>query len=246
MGEANFCVYDKLNIAVEEAYKVLRTNIQFTGVDKQIKTITIASYNPQEGKTTISINLAISMARAGLKVLLVDADLRKPMTMKRLGSAVNTGLSNYIAGYATIEDVLNRTNVENLYYIACGPKPTNPSELIASYAFTNFLKLMEEQFDMIIIDTPPLGSVIDCAIVAAQTDGTLLVIGANEIEYQNAKSMKEQLEKVNANILGVILNKLDKGVYRNYCNYNNLYSKEKQMNKNWFKSMKEGRKASVL
>lgn len=157
MAHVNFNVYARLNSPVEEAYKVLRTNIQFCGVDKKIKTVAITSCNPGEGKSTTAINLSVSFARSGKKVLLIDADLRKPMAMKRLGSNFNSGLSNYITRFAKLEEIMNTTNIENLTYIPCGPKPPNPAELLGTQVFSDFLKDMEERFYIIIIDTPPLG-----------------------------------------------------------------------------------------
>lgn len=212
-------VKEQLHMPVEEAYKVLRTNIQFCGFDKNIKTIAVTSYSPGEGKTTTSINLAMSMAKSGLKTLLVDADLRKPMLAKHLGDGSERGLTNLISGSVSIEDIITRTEMENFYFIACGPKPPNPAEIIGSSRFGEFVEAVRGQFDMVIFDTPPLGSVIDCAILSAQVDGTVLVIASNTVEYANAQKVKEQLEKVNARILGVVLNKMKKSEYRYYYNY---------------------------
>ena len=245
MSEESFYVYDNLNTPAEEAYKVLRTNVQFCSFNKVIKTIAITSCNSGEGKTTTSINLAISLARAGVRVLLIDADLRKPMTMKRLGSSVRSGLSNLISGYAKLDDVINKSNVSNLYYIACGPKPPNPAELLATKEFGDFLQVVREQFDIVLIDTPPLGSVIDCAIIAAKVDGTLLVICANQVEHRQALRVKEQLGKVNANLLGVILNKMKKSQYKSYYNFDTYYGDESKMKGTWRKNHKGNRKVTV-
>ena len=214
---------EKYNPTVEEAYKVLRTNIQFCGFDKKIKSIAVTSCNPGEGKTTTSINLAISMAKTGMKVLLVDADMRKPMHVKHLGWGISSGLSNIISRCANMADALNRTNIEGLDYIACGPKPPNPAELIGSPRFKEFIGEACEEYDIVILDTPPLGSVIDCAIVATSVDGVLLVVQSKAAEYCSVQRVKEQLEKVNARILGVVLNKLDKKDYKAYYGYYNYY-----------------------
>ncbi|MCX7920945.1 MAG: CpsD/CapB family tyrosine-protein kinase [Clostridia bacterium] len=242
---AMYNVRESLNTPVEEAYRVLRTNIQFCGFDKKIKTLTITSCTHGEGKTTTAINLALSMAKSGMKVLLVDADLRKPMLMKHLGSNNFTGLSNLISGNSNFDEVTNATNVKNFYFIACGPKPPNPAEIIGSANFTDFLKQAEEQFDVVIIDSPPLGSVIDCAIIAAQTDGTLIVIESNAVEYRNAQRVKEQLEKANARILGVVLNKVEKSDYRNYYSNYSDFGSNKKINKSWFKKLKKSEKVKT-
>lgn len=238
MESIAYKVKDKLNAPVEEAYKVLRTNIQFCNFNKGIKTMAITSCNPGEGKTTTAINLAISMAKSGMKVLLIDADLRKPMLMKHLGGNNDVGLSNLISGYSTTEEVINSTDVDNLYFIACGPKPPNPAELIGSSRFGELLKEAERKFDMVIIDTPPLGSVIDCAIISAQTDGTLIVIESKAIDYQNAQRVKEQLERANARILGVVLNKVSKSDYKNYYSYYNYYGRARKFDLGFFKKLK--------
>ncbi len=224
-------VHDKLSGPLEEAYRVLRTNIQFYGIDKVIKTLTITSCNPGEGKTTTSINLAISLAKSGIKVLLIDADLRKPALAKHLGVINSAGISNYILGHAEFGEVINSTNIDNFYFVTCGPKPPNPTELVGSLTFTEFLKTAEEKFEMIIIDTPPLGSVIDCAVIAAQTDGVIMVIEAKNVAYQQAQRVKEQLEKVGAKILGVVLNKVKRDDYRYYYNYYNYYGSKSKSEK---------------
>ena len=238
MESTAYKVKDKLNAPVEEAYKVLRTNIQFCNFNKETKTIAITSCNPGEGKTTTAINLAISMAKSGMKVLLIDADLRKPMLMKHLGGNNDVGLSNFISGYSTAEEITNPTDVDNLYFIACGPKPPNPAELIGSSRFSDLLKEAGRKYDMIIIDTPPLGSVIDCAIISAQTDGTLIVIESKAIDLQNALRVKEQLERANARILGVVLNKVSKSDYKNYYNYYNYYGKARKFDLGILKKLK--------
>ena len=128
-------IKDRLNTPVEEAYKVLRTNIQFCSLEGKLKTLAISSCAPGEGKTTTSINLAISLAKSGARVLLIDADLRKPMMLKHISSVNPKGLSNLISETATLDEVISSTNVENLHLIACGPKPPNPAELLGTQKF---------------------------------------------------------------------------------------------------------------
>lgn len=242
MATSSYNLKDISSTPAEEAYRVLRTNIQFCGFDNRIKTLTITSCNPGDGKTTTCINLGISMAKSGMKVLVVDADLRKPMLLKHLGANSHIGLSNIISGTASIDDAIITTNMENFYYLPCGPKPPNPTELIGSSRFKQFLQSAEGMFDMVIVDTPPLGSVIDCAIVAAQTDASIIVIAENSVEYGSALRVKEQLEKANAKVLGVVLNKVGKSSYKKYYNYYNYHTDTtKKISKGWFKKYKRQR-----
>lgn len=239
MGTAALEIKYNLNLPVEEAYRVLRTNIQFCGVSKPIKTLSITSNRSGEGKTTTSINLAVSVAKSGKKVLLVDADMRKPARYKHFGDNSEKGLSSLISNNATLDEVINETNISNLYFIACGPKPPNAAELVGLSEFNRFVETVREQFDMVIIDTPPLGSVIDSAIIASQTDCSILVIETNSVSYNNAVRMKEQLEKANARVLGVVLNKMNKGEYKNYYNHYNYYGGTKRHKIDWFKKIKK-------
>jgi protein-tyrosine kinase len=231
-------VFEKLNNPAEEAYKVLRANLNFYGLNKAIKTIAITSYSPNEGKTTTCINLSISMAKSGMRVLYVDADLRKPMLMKNLGSNDFKGLSNYLSGHVDFEEIIHSTDINGFFYIPCGAKPFDPAELLTTERFNTFLKVVQQQFDMIVIDTPPLGSVIDCSIIAAKTDGTLIVIKPNAVKYKNALMVKEQLEKSNARILGVVVNGVNRRDYKDYYNSYDYYGSKRKYAKGWFKNLK--------
>jgi protein-tyrosine kinase len=236
-----FDIADKLNSPAEEAYNVLSTNIQYYELDKKIRTLAVTSWSPGDGKTTTAVNLSISIAKSGMKVLFVDMDLRKPIVMKHLGSNTFKGLSNLLAGSASLDEVINATNIEGFSFISCGVKPLNPIDLIESERFTAFLETVKKQFDMIIIDTPPMGSVIDCAIIAAQMDGTLIVIKPHVMKYMNMKMMKEQLEKVNAKILGVVLNNVSKNDYKVYYDGYDYYGSQNKYHRNWIKQLKNRR-----
>jgi capsular exopolysaccharide synthesis family protein len=212
------------NEASVEAYRTLRTNIQFCNADKTIRTICITSCIPNEGKSTASTNLTISLASADKKVLLIDADMRKPRYYKELSMKYNMGLSNYLSGMAEFDDVISETNIDNVQIILCGPKPPNPAELISTAKFREMLDRAEERYDYIIIDTPPIGSMIDAAVIASKVDGTILLIEANKIDYKREQRVKEQLEKANAKIMGVVLNKIPKKDFKDqYYYYNNYY-----------------------
>ena len=233
MPEISYVVKYDLNQTAEEAYKVLRANIQFCESSKKIKTIAITSYSPGEGKSTTSINLGISMAKAGMRVLYVDADIRKPMPFKYFMSSNLKGLTNYILGQSKLEEVINVTDIDGFHFITCGIKTNTPGELVTSNKFSNFIQEIRELYDIVIIDTPPLGSVIDAAVIAAQVDGTIIVIEANAVKCQNAIRMKEQLLRANANILGAVLNKINKSEYKNYYGSYDYYNSQKKYIKKW-------------
>lgn len=216
---------DKLPYFLEEAYNSLRTNLWFCG--KDVKVVAVTSCIPNDGKTSICINLARSIAESDKKVLLIDADMRKSVIAGRyrIGNAPN-GLSHLLAGHCELEDALCGTNIDNLYMILAGPVPPNPSELLSSDEFKKLVNNVREEFDYIIIDTPPLGSVIDAAVVSKRSDGVCLAVSANQISYRLAQKVKEQLEKSGCRILGVILNKVkikSRGYYSKY--YSKYYGK---------------------
>lgn len=208
---------------VEEAYRTLRTNIQFCGIDSRVKTLTITSCTPGEGKTTTAINLAVFAAKANMNVLLVDCDLRKPVIGKRLGLKRKKGFTNFISGYAELDEILHASSIPNLSVIPCGPIPPNPSEVLASKAFTAFLKNMNEFYELIILDTPPLGGIIDAALIASKTDGTMLVMQSGAVEFKMAEQVKAQLEQANANLLGVVMNRMKKKDFGRYYYYYSYY-----------------------
>lgn len=215
----------KLNYTAEEEYKSLRTNIQFCG--KDVKVIGITSCIPSEGKSSVTLNIARTIAETGKKVLLIDCDMRKSVLVGRYRiSKVTSGLSHFLSGYRELDEVLCQTNIPNLYMILAGPVPPNPSELLGSNSFKNLIRGAGEKFDYVLLDTPPLGSVTDAAVVSELCDGMCLVMTAGEISYKFAQKIKEQMEKTNCRILGVILNKVrikKNGYYGKY--YGKYYKK---------------------
>ena len=217
-------IIDRLNTPADEAYKVLRTNIQFCALDGSLKTIAVTSTHAGEGKTTTCINLAISVAKDEKKVLYVDADMRKSISLKDFARRSSLGLSNYLSHRVEFEDIVKETNMENLSMVSCGVKPPNPAELLGTQTFREFLTEAAERFDFVIVDTPPLGSVIDCAIIANMTDGVLLVVKRKTVDFHKILRVKQQLEKANARILGVVLNKIGKEDYKTYYKYYNYHS----------------------
>ena len=191
-----------------EAYKTLRTNLQFCG--KEIKSITVTSCTPSEGKSEVSLNLARSLAESGKRILFIDADLRKSVIAARCQVSQKVqGLSHYLSGQCAFTDVVYSTNIKNLHMIFAGPVPPNPAELLGSNNFKIAISKLKTVYDYIIIDTPPLGSVIDGAIIANECDGSIMVISANEVSRRFAKKVVEQLKMANCPVLGAILNKVD-------------------------------------
>lgn len=190
----------------EEAYNSLRTNIIFCGAD--IKTISITSCFPNEGKSSVSRNLAINFAKAEKKVLLIDADMRKSVTMGIVDTeGAVCGLSHFLSGQAELDDVIySSRNNENLFVIFTGSFPPNPSELLSGERFKKLIQEARKCFDYVIVDTPPLGAVIDAAVVSSVCDGAIIVVRANKTSYKDVKAVKLQLEKANCKILGTVLN----------------------------------------
>ncbi len=210
-----------------EAYKSLRTNIQFSGDD--IKTIAITSCLPNEGKSTVSMGIAQSLAQINKRVLLIDADMRKSNMVEKYVVQIGiTGLSEYLTNQADLYESLYATQHQNLFVMFCGYNPPNPVELLESNKFKNFLENSKKSFDYIIIDTPPLGVVIDAAVIANYCDSAIIVIAAKKIKVSLARNVKAQLEKCKCRILGAVLNQVEhrsnqyynkyyKGYYKHYC-----------------------------
>lgn len=213
--------------AYEEAIKMLRTNIQFCG--SNIRTIMFTSSVPNEGKSSITFALARSLAQTGKKVLLIDADIRKSVLVSRYQLEQDVyGLSQLLSGQRKMEEVLYSTNVEFLDVIFSGPFSPNPAELLEEQLFTDLAELAREEYDYVIIDTPPITNVIDAAIVARVCDGAALVVESGAISYRIAQRVKQQMEKTGCRLLGVVLNKVggeNSGYYSKYYGSYGRYGK---------------------
>ncbi|MCG7343982.1 CpsD/CapB family tyrosine-protein kinase [Sporosarcina sp. ACRSL] len=191
---------------VSEQFRTVRTNINFSMPDKELKTLLFTSSSPGEGKSTSAANVAIVFAQEGKKVLLVDADMRKPTMHYTFHMTNTTGLSNLLTKQSTLGEVTKVIEIEGLSLITCGPIPPNPAELIGSKSMDALLHELTSQYDLVIFDAPPLLSVADAQILSNKCDGTILVVNSGVTEKESAIKAKELLMAAKANILGTLLN----------------------------------------
>jgi len=227
-GQSEFIVANKPKSPPSEAFKALRTRLQYAKLEEiPVKTILLTSSVPAEGKTTISINVAGSLAQMDKKVLLLDCDLRKPRIHNVFETDRFPGLSDYLFSNASLEDITKNTKIENLKVITSGTIPPNPSELLASKQMKMFLDKMKDLYDFIIIDSPPFISVTDAEILFRITDGTILVLRANKTPSDAFFRTCEKLINLNShNFLGVVFNNFSyKSAYGYYYNYYYYYTR---------------------
>ena len=210
----------------EEHYNALCTNIQLSGDD--LKVLSISSVKPGEGKSTTSTNIAWAFARAGYKTLLVDADIRNSVMSGVFKSREKiTGLTDFLAGTADLSNGLCDTNIENLFVIQAGPVSPNPTALLQSENFATMINTLRKYFDYVIVDTAPIGMVIDATIITQKCDASILVTASGETKRRDVLKVKEQLEQTGIPCLGVVLNKINTevekygayGVYGSYGAY---------------------------
>lgn len=206
---------------ISEAYRTLRTNVQFTSVDSETKKIMVTSAGPGEGKSSTIANLAVSMAQTGKSVLLLDADMRNPTQHKLFGLDNAQGLSVALVQDQDYGYYIRETAVPGVKLLSAGPIPPNPAELVGSNRMKQLIKEFSRQYDVLLIDTPPIIAVTDASILAQQVDGVILVLASGEVNRDYAQRAKAQLDKVGAKILGAVLNKADlkAGEYYYYYNY---------------------------
>lgn len=221
-GKVNFNTTSSGDYLTNENFKTLRTNILFCGSD--IKTIVLTSSRENEGKSTIAAELAKSLAETSRKTLLIDADMRKSVLLRRNISSQNFyGLSEFLSGQAELNRVLYNTQNPDFDVIFSGHFPPNPVELLGSERFKKLLESAKEVYDYVIIDSPPLGTVIDAAVIAASCDGAAIVITPGKITVKEAAEVKEQLVKSGCKILGAILNDIDAKRTKYYKKYYRKY-----------------------
>ena len=209
----------------QEAYNVLRTNIQFSGQD--VKIIAVTSCGMNEGKTVVSLHMGRSLAELGKRVLVIDADMRKSVMAGRNATAKGAkGLSEVLTGQEKLKDCIYATQYPNFHVLFSGQYPPNPVELLNGKYFQMTLSAVSDVYDYIIIDTPPLGMVIDAAVIASRCDSAILLIGNTNVRYSQAREVVEQLKKSGCTVLGAVMNNAQgkrKGYYKGYYKKNSSY-----------------------
>lgn len=209
-----------------EAYRSLRTSLQYSSVDRELQTIVITSSVPGEGKSTVASNLAFSMSEMNKKVLLMDADLRKPTIHKKLNLSNQIGLTDGIVHKLPLPEVIQKIN-DHLHVMTAGKIPPNPAEIVGSDVMAQLLKQLKEEYDYIIIDTPPVLSVTDPQLLALKADGTLLVVREGVAKHKLVLEAYQELEKVQANVVGTVLNDCEEKT-KGYSKYYYQYEEEAQ------------------
>lgn len=209
--------------AVSESYRTLRTNITFSQIDNPIRSLLVTSSVPQEGKSMTVANLGITFALARNKVLLVDSDLRRPVLHRLFRLANTIGLTHMLVGTVTPEEIYQPTRIDNLWVATSGLIPPNPSELLGSQKMRGFLELAQKSFDIVLFDSPPVTSMADAAVLASLISNVLLVVRANATSRDLVLRARQQLETVNARVIGVTLNSVDLKKERYYYNYYYYY-----------------------
>jgi len=228
MAERKLIVHEQAKSPISEAYRTLRTNLQFSKIHDDLKLVMFTSSGPGEGKSTTAANTAVAMAQAGKRVLIVDCDLRKPVQHRIFGKKKD-GLSNLIVESLNLDDVLQSTDVPGLSLLTSGPIPPNPSELLGSAKMDDFLAVVKERFDLVILDAPPVLAVTDACVLASKVDGIVLVIASGTVRPEIAVKAKDLLMKAKGHILGVVLNRIE--IEKEHAHYYYYYSaddKQKQ------------------
>jgi len=199
-----FTVEDRPKSMVAEAYKTLRTNIQYSSFDKEIKTIAVTSAEMSEGKSTAAENIALTFSQNEKKVILIDCDLRKPSVHVNFKVSNLVGISEVLIGSVAIEEAVQKYN-DNLYFLTSGKIPPNPSEMLASSAMTYLIEKLKQEYDIVVLDTAPLNAVTDAQILSTKVDGTILVVRSAITKKDLVIEAKNLLDKVGANIIGTVL-----------------------------------------
>ncbi|WP_298034541.1 CpsD/CapB family tyrosine-protein kinase [uncultured Dysosmobacter sp.] len=212
---------NRMPYQVQEAFKTLRSNVEFSGND--MRAICVTSALPNDGKSTVSFELACAFAESGRSTLLIDADLRKSVMRRNIAGGVEFGLTHFLIGKAQFDEAVCETNVRGLHILFAGQFPPNPSELLGSKRFQSLVAQARKAYDVVIIDTPPVGSVIDAAVVSRTCDGVVLVLRDRTISYRLAQQIQTQLNQAGAKILGVVLNGVDLSSNRYYGHYYGKY-----------------------
>ena len=205
---------------ISESYRGIRTSIEFSNLDKEMKVINVTSSMQSEGKSTVIANLAVSFANLEKKVLLLEGDLRNPSVHRMFNISNINGLTDILLKDKAFAECVHCTEVKNLHVLTCGAMPPNPSEILSSKKMKDFINELREYYDYIFIDAPPIGIVTDAGIISTYSDGCVFVVGSKQCDIEMAKIAKKRLEDVGANIIGAVLNKFEaEGSGYNYYNY---------------------------
>lgn len=220
-------IVDKLPKSITaESYRSLRTNIQYSSIDKHVKTLVVTSSNAGEGKSTVAGNLAYTFFQSGKRVLIIDCDLRKPSLHRKFNVSNEVGLTDVLVGTSELNKVMKKID-DNLYLLTTGTLPPNPAEIIGSNTMESFLEECKINFDYIILDTPPILPVTDSKLLAIKADATVLVVRSEISKSKHVSQAFKELEKVNANVIGTILNDVEMRSEKLYYDYSIKNKKSK-------------------
>ena len=217
-AQRRLIVHEQPKSPIAEAYRTLRTNIQYAKVDGELKVLLFTSAGPGEGKSTVAANSAVALAQAGHRVILVDCDLRKPV-QHHLFNVNKKGLTNCLVGESPVTELLQETEVANLRVLTSGPIPPNPAELLGSSRMDAALAALKEVCDYLVIDCPPVIAVTDACVLARKADGVFLVLDADQVRPEMAQKAKELLQNAQGTIAGVILNRAEIEAEHSYYYY---------------------------
>lgn len=216
-------VHEDAKSLVAEAYRVIRTNLQFCQTDSSLHTLIFTSAGPGEGKSTTIANTAVALAQTGKKVLLVDCDLRKPV-QHHIFKKNKAGVTNHLAEGTLLTELFQESGVPNLTLLTSGPVPPNPSELLGSEKMKQLLAQLREEYDYVLIDAPPVIAVTDAAVLASKVDGVVLVLDSGNVRPEMAQQAQKLIQAANGKLLGAILNKVEIDEEHSYYYY--YYGKE--------------------
>ncbi len=216
-------VHERPKSPIAEAYRSLRTNIQFANLDNNMKTILITSATPGEGKTITLLNIAIAMAQNKQRVIVIDCDMRKPRIHKILGISNKSGLAEYLMDGNNIDDYINRIFKLNIDVMTSGKIPSNPSELLHSNVMKEMVEFLEKKYDYVLFDSPPVVPVTDAVVMSSYIEGAILVVSSGKVSVDMVKKAKESLESSGVNLIGAVLNKIPVNNSKEYKSYYYYY-----------------------
>lgn len=202
-----------------EAFRILRTNLQFTNPDRPLRSLLITSPEVGDGKSTVTANLGVSLAQSGKRIVIVNTDLRRPSVHKLFGVADGVGLTSVLVGQASVAEALRDTSVPGLRLLTAGPMPPNPAELLESQRMRTVIAELEQEADIVLYDAPPVIAVTDAGLLAPYVDGCILVVSVGTTQRELARAAAEQLQRLGGHVLGVVLNRMNHGAGYYYYYY---------------------------